>query len=140
VFRIFIFSQFASPVQYKSEIDPTSDRQLPRGVTVAARYSDMSKRVPDQTQGLRERWLSDPHMQAGAYQTRGKSLLPTLIPLSGVGACFHFVVIKIRQLYDSLKLEWMLTTANAAGTNGLTCLRSTEELQIINFGYPLTDH
>jgi hypothetical protein len=45
--------------------------------------------------------------------------LPTLITLSGVGTtCFHHVVIKIRHL----KLEWMLTTANATGTNSLTCL------------------
>jgi hypothetical protein len=44
---------------------------------------------------------------------------------------FHHVVIKIRQLfYDrppawhqlSLKLEWVVTTANVAGTNDLTCL------------------
>jgi hypothetical protein len=52
-------------------------------------------------------------------------LLPTLIPLSGVGTCFHNVVIKIRHsFYDqpawpqpSLKLEWMLMAENAAGTN-----------------------
>jgi hypothetical protein len=57
------------------------------------------------------------------------SLPPTLIPLSGVGTtCFHHV-IKIRQLFlqpawrqPSLKLEWVLTIANATGTNGLTCL------------------
>jgi hypothetical protein len=36
----------------------------------------------------------------------------------------------------TLKQEWVQTTANAAGTNGLTCLRSTEELEIINFGHP----
>jgi hypothetical protein len=28
-------------------------------------------------------------------------------------------------------MEWVVTTANAAGTNGLTCL-----LEIINFGHP----
>jgi hypothetical protein len=42
---------------------------------------------------------------------------------------FHHVVIMIRQLFlrltwrqPSLKLEWVLTTANAAGTNSSTCL------------------
>jgi hypothetical protein len=30
---------------------------------------------------------------------------------------------------------WALTTANTDGTNGLTC-RSTEELEILNFGHP----
>jgi hypothetical protein len=60
-------------------------------------------------------------------------LFLTLIPLSGVGTtCFHHVVIKIRHLFftigrlpdvnPSLKLKWVLMTANATGTNGLTCL------------------
>jgi hypothetical protein len=50
-------------------------------------------------------------------------LFPTLIPLSGVGTtCFHHAVIKIRHLFLRQVLEWMLTIANAAGTNGLTCL------------------
>jgi hypothetical protein len=45
-------------------------------------------------------------------------LLPTPIPLSGVGTtCFSSCCDKY-----SLKLERVLTTANAAGTNGLTCL------------------
>jgi hypothetical protein len=35
---------------------------------------------------------------------------------------------------SSLKLEWMLTTANAAGIN-----RSTEERDLINFGHPSYD-
>jgi hypothetical protein len=57
-------------------------------------------------------------------------IFATLIPLSGVGTtCFHHVVIKTRPLFlrpaacrqASLKL-WVLTTANAAGTNSLTCL------------------
>jgi hypothetical protein len=57
-------------------------------------------------------------------------LLPTLIPLSGIGrTCFHYVVIKIRHLFlrppawrqPSLKRECVLSTANAAGTNGLKC-------------------
>jgi hypothetical protein len=58
------------------------------------------------------------------------SLFPTLIPLSGVGITyFHHVMIKIQQLFlrlvlrqPSLKLQWVQTTANTAGTNGLTCL------------------
>jgi hypothetical protein len=58
------------------------------------------------------------------------SFLPTI---SRVGAkCFHHVMIKIRQLFlrpaaclTSTHLETtvgVLTTADAAGTNGLTCL------------------
>jgi hypothetical protein len=52
---------------------------------------------------------------------------PTLIPLSRVGTtCFHYIVIKIRHLFlrpaashqPSLKLEWVQTTANAAGKHG----------------------
>jgi hypothetical protein len=35
---------------------------------------------------------------------------------------------------------WVLTAANAAGTNGLTCYRSTEKLEIINFWSPITHH
>jgi hypothetical protein len=34
---------------------------------------------------------------------------------------------------------WVLTTANTAGTNGLKCLRSTEDLEITIFGYPSND-
>jgi hypothetical protein len=33
---------------------------------------------------------------------------------------------------------WVLTTANAAGNNSLTC-RSMEELEKINFGHPSYD-
>jgi hypothetical protein len=67
---------------------------------------------------------------------QGSLLLPTLIPLSEVGrTCFlsyHFCII--RQLFlrparrrpawrqPSLKLEWVLTTANATWSNSLTCL------------------
>jgi hypothetical protein len=72
-------------------------------------------------------------------------LPPTLIPLSGVGTIcffFHHVVIKIRNyFYDrppALKLEWVLTIANATGINGLTSFRITE-LEIINFGRPSYD-
>jgi hypothetical protein len=74
------------------------------------------------------------------------SFFPNLIPLSGVATtCFHHVVTKIRQLFlrlaacltsTLLELEWVETTTNAAGTNGLRAFRSTEELEIINFGYP----
>jgi hypothetical protein len=60
-------------------------------------------------------------------------LFPALIALSKVGTtCFHNVVIKIRQLF--LRPAVCLTstllesgaTANAAGTNGLTCLPKHE--------------
>jgi hypothetical protein len=33
----------------------------------------------------------------------------------------------------------VLTTAKAAGTNGVIYLPNTEELEIINFGHPLDD-
>jgi hypothetical protein len=56
----------------------------------------------------------------------------TLIPLSEIGTtCFYHTVIWIRQLFSQpaacltqppLKLEWLLTTAKATGTKGLTCL------------------
>jgi hypothetical protein len=72
------------------------------------------------------------HLKIGCNKIKNILLLSTFIPLRGVGtACFYHVVIKIRHLfYDqspawrqpSLKLEWMLTTVNAAGTNSLTCL------------------
>jgi predicted ABC-type exoprotein transport system permease subunit len=51
-----------------------------------------------------------------------QTLLPIIIPLSGVGTCFHHVVIKIRHLFlrpadrqPSLKLDWVLTIANTEG-------------------------
>jgi hypothetical protein len=49
---------------------------------------------------------------------------------------FFYDWLPARRL-PSLKLEWMLTTANAAGTNSLMCLRkySSEELEITNFGH-----
>jgi hypothetical protein len=52
-------------------------------------------------------------------------LLPTLIPLSGVGVkCFHHVVIKIRQLF--LRQAACLTTPfleTGAGANDCKCSR-----------------
>jgi hypothetical protein len=38
-----------------------------------------------------------------------------------------------------VKQEWVLTTANAIGTNGLTCLSNHRELETINFGHPPDD-
>jgi hypothetical protein len=64
---------------------------------------------------------------------------------------FHHVVIKIWQLFlrpaacltstllKTLKLEWVLTIANAAETKGFNTFPSTEELEIINFGHPSYD-
>jgi hypothetical protein len=72
-----------------------------------------------------------------------------LIALSGVGTtCFYHVVKRYSHLfYDrppalrqlSLGMQRVATTANAAETNGLTCLPSTEGLETINFGHPSDD-
>jgi hypothetical protein len=56
--------------------------------------------------------------------------LPLSHKVGSVQHVFHHIVIKIRQLFlrpavcltSTLKLEQVLTTANAAGNNGLTCL------------------
>jgi hypothetical protein len=55
-------------------------------------------------------------------------LLPTLIPLSGIDTTMLwsdslFLRPAVAWRQPSLKLEWALTSANAAGTNSLTCLQ-----------------
>jgi hypothetical protein len=77
-------------------------------------------------------------------------LLPTLISLSGVGTTyFHHVVIKIRQLF--LRPAACLTSTlfeTGVGANDCNCsrdqqlsraFRSTQELEVINFGHPSND-
>jgi hypothetical protein len=34
----------------------------------------------------------------------------------------NYIIIMLKRYCRSLKLEWLLTTANATGTNGLICL------------------
>jgi hypothetical protein len=65
-------------------------------------------------------------------------LLPTLIPLSGVGTtCFYHVVIKIRQLFVR-PAACLTSTLLETGVGANDC-KSTEELEIINFGHPSYD-
>jgi hypothetical protein len=69
-------------------------------------------------------------------------LFPTFIPLSGVGTTyFHDVVIKIRQLFSrpAACLRWVQITANAAETNGLTCLPKHGGDRGNNFDHPSND-
>jgi hypothetical protein len=75
------------------------------------------------------------HFVLDTYKTKKilhNNLFPTLIPLSGVGTTWILIMLWYRfgnYFYDrppacqpSLKLEWVLTTVNATGSNGLTCL------------------
>jgi hypothetical protein len=50
-------------------------------------------------------------------------LSPTLIPLSGVGTCLSSCCENYSAIVFTTGLpKWVLTTANAAGTNSLKCL------------------
>jgi hypothetical protein len=75
-------------------------------------------------------------------------LLLTLIPLSGVGTtCFlSYCDIQIQQLFfdrppswrlHSLKLNWVLTTANVTEINGLTCLPKHGRARYNKFWSPI---
>jgi hypothetical protein len=71
-------------------------------------------------------------------------LLPTLIPLSGVVTCDKDSAIilatgRLPDVIPFLKLEWVLTTANATGTNGLTCLPKHGGARNNNFCHPSYD-
>jgi hypothetical protein len=65
-----------------------------------------------------------------AFNSTSNLLLFNLIPLSEVGTTYFLWCCDKDYFYDrppawrqpSLKLEWVITTANAAGTNGWTCL------------------
>jgi hypothetical protein len=75
--------------------------------------------------------------------------LPLSHEVGSVQHVFYHVVIKIhrqhfyfRQLVccqPALKLEWVLTIANVAGTNSLTCLPKHGGARDNNFGYPSDD-
>jgi hypothetical protein len=66
-------------------------------------------------------------------------------PTKWGGHVFHHIVIEIRQLFlrpawrhPSSKLEWVLMTVNAAGTNVLTCLPKHGGARDNKFWSPIT--
>jgi hypothetical protein len=83
-------------------------------VLVAARHNDIMRNYAD------------------CYEIYGKLIYGEKANLSQSRKVFFFISLLMPSLVGHRSSDWwLLTTANTAGTNGLTCLN--EELEVNNF-------